>query len=81
MAHNHKYDDPQLPALINKGLVIYQQLADVLYEIQQKTGIPGFRTNINSDDDTPGIEERFEYMQESDLADRDLKLFISFDED
>jgi hypothetical protein len=81
MDNQHKYDNPELPALLVKALAARKVLNNILFEIQEMTGIPGLCTDINSDDETPGVNERLEYMEELDPEDRNLEMFISYDED
>jgi hypothetical protein len=77
----HKYDSPELPGLLKKALAIEMERNNVLHAIQEATGIPGLHTDINSNDDTPGVAERLESMFEAEESERDVKLFASFDED
>ena len=43
----------------------YETLSEQLFAIQKFTGIPGNHTDINSDDDTPGVLERLKSMHDA----------------
>lgn len=82
---DHRYDAPELPALLLRALSQYKVLTDTLHAIQVATKIPGLHTNINSEDDTPGVLERIQDMH--DCADSDdwdnltpVEIFETFDE-
>jgi hypothetical protein len=83
---DHRYDAPELPALIAEAMSTYGRLANILHEIQAATRIPGLHTNINSEDDTPGVLERIQYMHDAEESDDWknlglLDIFKTFDEE
>ena len=77
MAHQHSYDSPELPKEIADAVRAYEVLAKILHKIQELTGIPGLHTNINSDDETPGVLERIQDMYDENSI--SLEAFKSFD--
>jgi hypothetical protein len=77
MAHN--FNDPRLPALISETIELWDKLTGKLAEIQQITGIPAFHTDVNSDDDSPGVLERIQFMQES--QETSLDAFKAYDDE
>jgi hypothetical protein len=77
LAHPYSYDSPELPKEIEAAVGVYEVLAKHLHKIQELTGIPGLHTDINSDDDTPGVLERIQAM--SDDGSIILEAFKDFD--
>ncbi len=77
MAHPHSYDSPQLPKEIEAAAAAYAVLVEHLHKIQELTGIPGLHTNINSDDETPGVLERIQAMHDENSI--SLETFKGFD--
>jgi hypothetical protein len=75
----HNYKHPDLPARLAEAVELWEKLTLKLHDIQIMTGIPGLHTNINSDDDTPGVLERIQLMQDAD--ENTLEAFRTFDED
>ncbi len=77
MAHPHSYNSAELPKEIAAAAAAYAVLVEHLHRIQELTGIPGLHTNINSDDDTPGVLERIQAMHDENSI--SLEAFKGFD--
>jgi len=77
VAHPHSFDSPELAKEIEAALEAYAVLADHLHKIQELTEIPGLHTDINSNDETPGVLERIQAMYDEDTS--SLEAFMSFD--
>lgn len=73
----HDYSDPQLATLLAKALAQYEALVDTLREIQTATGIPGFHTDIDSEDWSEGVLQRIQAMH--DEGETSLECFKEFD--
>jgi hypothetical protein len=79
MLKPHCYDAPDLESTIKETVKVYDGLTKLLHKIQEATKIPGLHTDINSDDDSLGVLERIQAMQEND--EHSLAAFIAFDEE
>lgn len=77
MAHPHLYDSPELTKEIVAAAGVYAVLTVHLHKIQELTGIPGLHTDINSDDETPGVLERIQAIHGEDSI--SLEAFKDFD--
>ena len=82
MKHNYFDSAESLPSLITRAADEWQKLSVTLCAIQDITGIPGLRTDINTDDSTPGVLERIQYMVEGPVPfspEKALDIFKEFD--
>lgn len=77
MAHPHHYDSPELTKEVLAAAGAYAVLAEHLHKIQELTGIPGLHTDINSDDESPGVLERIQAMHDENSI--SLEAFKDFD--
>lgn len=81
----HRYDEPRLPDWLTEAYTVLGKLNNLLYQIQEATGIPGMHADCNSDDQTAGVLERLQDMWDASLEDDSaetlLAAFRAFDAD
>jgi hypothetical protein len=75
---NFDYSAKDLPKLLSRAFGKIDELYELLYEIQESTGIPGFHGG-ESDGHTIGVLERLQGMH--DAGECSLGAFKSFDQE